>query len=113
MLNKVLEVQVYKLLITFVKKFPQQQQVTAAYVIDNGVGEWALYLYDGSAWTKVSDEDSANTDAQTSTRNVTAPVGGFGNSTNYDLGNVTAVKYKVLVLMYIQHLLVANSKILQ
>ena len=60
-----------------------------AYVIDNGVGEWALYLYDGSAWTKVSDQDSANTDAQTLTRNVTAPVGGFGNSTNYDLGNVS------------------------
>ena len=39
-----------------------------AYVIDNGVGEWALYLYDGSAWTKVSDEDSANTDAQTLTQ---------------------------------------------
>lgn len=60
-----------------------------AYVIDNGVGEWALYLYDGSAWTKVSDQDSANTDAQTLTRNVTAPVGGFGNSQNYDLGNVS------------------------
>jgi len=60
-----------------------------AYVIDNGVGEWALYLWDGSAWTKVSDQDSANTDAQTLTYNVTAPVGGFGNSTNYDLGNVS------------------------
>lgn len=60
-----------------------------AYVIDNGVGEWALYLYDGSSWTKVSDEDSANTDAQTLTYNVTAPVGGFGNSTNNDMGNVS------------------------
>ena len=60
-----------------------------AYVIDNGVGEWALYLYDGSSWTKVSDEDSANTDAQTLTYNITAPVGGFGNSTNNDMGNVS------------------------
>lgn len=60
-----------------------------AYVIDNGVGEWALFLYDGSSWTKVSDEDSANTDAQTLTYNVTAPVGGFGNSTNNDMGNVS------------------------
>ena len=60
-----------------------------AYVIDNGVGEWALYLYDGTSWTKVSDEDSANTDAQTLTYNVTAPVGGFGNSTNNDMGNVS------------------------
>ena len=60
-----------------------------AYVIDNGVGEWALYLYDGSNWTKVSDQDSANTDAQTLTLNVTAPISGFGNSQNYDLGNVS------------------------
>lgn len=60
-----------------------------AYVLDNGVGEWALYLYDGSAWTKVSDQDSANTDAQTLTLNVTAPISGFGNSQNYDLGNVS------------------------
>ena len=60
-----------------------------AYVIDNGVGEWALYLYDGSNWTKVSDQDSANTDAQTLTLNVSAPIGGFGNSQNYDLGNVS------------------------
>ena len=59
---------------------------------DNGVGEWALYLYDGSSWTKVSDEDSANTDAPTLTYNVTAPVGGFGNSTNNDMGNVPVVK---------------------
>ena len=29
-------------------------QVTQAYVLDNGVGEWALYLYDGSAWVKIS-----------------------------------------------------------
>jgi len=60
-----------------------------AYVIDNGVGEWALFLYNGSSWTKVSDEDSANTDAQTLTYNVTAPVGGFGNSLNNDMGNVS------------------------
>lgn len=60
-----------------------------AYVINNGVGEWALYLYDGSGWTKVSDQDSANTDAQTLTLNVTAPISGFGNSQNYDLGNVS------------------------
>ena len=38
------------------------------------------------------DEDSANTDAQTLTYNVTAPVGGFGNSTNNDMGNVPGGK---------------------
>ena len=60
-----------------------------AYVLNAGDGEWALYLYDGSAWSKVSDEDSANTDAQTLTRNVTAPLSGFGNSQNFAMGNVS------------------------
>ena len=60
-----------------------------AYVLDNGVGEWALYLYDGSGWVKISDEDSANTDAQTLTTTFTAPIGGFGNSSTTDLGNIS------------------------
>lgn len=42
-----------------------------AYVIDaqnsdgSKSGEWALFLWDGSEWTKTSDEDSARTDANT------------------------------------------------
>lgn len=41
-----------------------------AYVTDtddgsgNSAGEWSLWLWDGGAWIKVSDEDSAATDAQ-------------------------------------------------
>jgi hypothetical protein len=60
-----------------------------AYVLDAGDSEWALYLYDGSAWSKVSDEDSANTDAQTLTNTVTAPFSGFGNSQNVAMGSVS------------------------
>tara|TARA_Y100001972_G_scaffold128383_1_gene188856 strand:+ start:455 stop:2467 length:2013 start_codon:yes stop_codon:yes gene_type:complete len=60
-----------------------------AYVLNAGDNEWALYLYDGSAWSKVSDEDSANTDAQTLTNTVTAPFSGFGNSQNVSMGSVS------------------------
>lgn len=41
-----------------------------AYVVDsndgsgNSAGEWSLWLWDGGAWVKVSDEDSASTDAK-------------------------------------------------
>ena len=34
-----------------------------AHVLDTGEGEWALYLYSGSAWTLIANEDSAATDA--------------------------------------------------
>jgi hypothetical protein len=46
-------------------------------------------LYDGSGWVKISDEDSANTDAQTLTTTFTAPIGGFGTSSTSDLGNIS------------------------
>jgi hypothetical protein len=41
-----------------------------AYVIDsndgngNNVGEWSLWLYDGSVWIETSNQDSASTDAK-------------------------------------------------
>jgi hypothetical protein len=41
-----------------------------AYVIDsndgngNNVGEWSLWLYDGSIWVETSNQDSASTDAK-------------------------------------------------
>jgi hypothetical protein len=41
-----------------------------AYVIDsddgngNNVGEWSLWLYDGSKWVRTSNQDSASTDAK-------------------------------------------------
>ena len=34
-----------------------------AMILDNGNGEWALYLWDGSQWTETANEDSARTDA--------------------------------------------------
>ena len=34
-----------------------------AMVLDQGNGEWALYIWDGSNWTEISNKDSAATDA--------------------------------------------------
>lgn len=61
--------------VTVVPTIPSRNLLTPtvgdqAYVIDandghgNKVGEWGLYLWDGSIWTKISDQDSANTDAR-------------------------------------------------
>ena len=42
-----------------------------AYVIDsddgagNNVGEWAMFLWDGTSWVRTTNEDSASTDAKT------------------------------------------------
>jgi hypothetical protein len=61
-----------------------------AHVLAAGDGEWALYLYDGSGWVKISDMDSSTTDARTYTTTFTMPVGGFGVSSTNTLGNISA-----------------------
>ena len=38
-----------------------------AHVLTAADGEWALYLYDGSSWTKISHADSSTVDARTYT----------------------------------------------
>jgi len=60
-----------------------------AYVTNKGDGEWGLYLYTGSAWVEVSNQDSATVDAKTLTTTFTMPVGGFGTSTTQNLGNIS------------------------
>jgi hypothetical protein len=60
-----------------------------AYVTNAGDGEWALYLYDGSAWVEISNQDSATVDAKTLSTSFTMPIGGFGNSTTNNLGNIS------------------------
>jgi|TARA_B110000444_G_scaffold250992_1_gene278230 hypothetical protein len=60
-----------------------------AYVTNAGDGEWALYLYDGSQWVEISNQDSATVDAKTLTTTFTMPAGGFGNSTTNNLGNIS------------------------
>ena len=60
-----------------------------AYVTNKGDGEWGLYLYDGSSWVEISNQDSATVDAKTLTTTFTMPVGGFGTSTTQNLGNIS------------------------
>jgi hypothetical protein len=60
-----------------------------AYVTNKGDGEWGLYLYTGSAWVEVSNQDSATVDAKTLVTTFTMPVGGFGTSTTQNLGNIS------------------------
>lgn len=43
------------------------------HVIDDGNGEWALFVYDGSAWTKVSGQRSVAVDARTIIQNINLP----------------------------------------
>lgn len=60
-----------------------------AYVTNKGDGEWGLYMYDGSAWVQISDQDSSTVDAKTLTVNFEMPVGGFGTSTTTNMGNIS------------------------
>ena len=61
-----------------------------AHVLDTGEGEWGLYLYSGSAWTLIANEDSAATDANSLSHTFTTPVGGFGNTSTITLGRVSS-----------------------
>lgn len=60
-----------------------------AYVTDAGDGEWGLFIYDGSNWVEVGNQDSAETDAKTITLDFTAPGSGFGGVETQNLANIS------------------------
>ena len=60
-----------------------------AHVLNKGDGEWGLYIYDGSSWVMLSNEDSATVDAKTLSTTFTMPASGFGIATTQLLGNVS------------------------
>ena len=64
-----------------------------AYVIDSGNGEYAFYVYNGSAWVLLSDEDSASTDAQTLTKTLLGALGSGSSS----IGTVSATSRVTLI----------------
>ena len=68
-----------------------------AYVIDDGNGEWALFLWDGSAWTRFQNQRSESTDAKT-----LELVHTFSASGDISIGAITAgrrlLKISVIVL---------------
>jgi len=61
----------------------------SVYVIDTGETEWGYYIYNGSTWVLISDEDSASTDAKSLSYTFTAPIGGFGSITTRILGSLS------------------------
>ena len=70
-----------------------------AYVIDSGNGEWKFMIYNGTSWIQLSDEDSADVDANTITATVTQ-AGGTGNTTVGTVSNnsrVTLVSVEVTI----------------
>ncbi len=55
-----------------------------AYVINDGTGSYALYIWDGSVWAQLATEESAHVDARSYEVNYSV-----GDSTNILLGNVS------------------------
>jgi hypothetical protein len=72
-----------------------------AYVLNAGNGEWGIYLYDGTSWVQLGNQDSSTVDAKTMTTTFTMPVAGFGNSTTNTLGNISPGRKIVSVSMEI------------
>jgi len=64
-----------------------------AYVIDAGSSEYAFYVYNGSAWVLLADEDSANTDAQTLTKTLFGAAGSGSSS----IGTISASSRVTLI----------------
>jgi hypothetical protein len=60
-----------------------------AYVVNAGDSEWGLFIFDGSNWVEVGNQDSANTDAQTMSYTFTAPGSGFGGIETINLDNIS------------------------
>lgn len=68
-----------------------------AYVIDAGNGEWAVFVYDGAVWQRVSNQRSDATDARTLTYDVdTATMSGV-QSLGYISADRTVISVKILV----------------
>ena len=70
-----------------------------AYVINTGENEWGYFMYNGTAWTLISDEDSAATDAKSISYTYTAPVGGFGLIQTNTVGRLSPGSRIVSVLV--------------
>ena len=71
-----------------------------AFVTNTGEGEWALYLYDGAQWIKISDEDSASTDSNSIETTFTAGnIPGIGTGYTHTLGRVSPGSRIVSVLV--------------
>jgi hypothetical protein len=68
------------------------------YVIDDGNGEWAMFMFDGSVWTRVGNKRSDETDARTLVLDVDLSTATTGTQTiGYISSDRTVVSVRVLV----------------
>lgn len=68
-----------------------------AYVIDAGNGEWAIFVYDGAAWQRVSNQRSDATDARTLVLDVDLTTDSGPIRIGYISADRTVVSVKILV----------------
>lgn len=68
-----------------------------AYVIDAGNSEWAIYVYDGGAWQRVSNQRSDATDARTLILDVDLSTDSGMQTIGYISDDRTIISVKVLV----------------
>ena len=79
--------------------FLNAQTGDSAYVLDTGNTEFAFYIYNGSSWVLVADEDSAATDANTLSVVITQAGGSgtFAVGTVSNTSRITLVSVEVSV----------------
>ena len=68
-----------------------------AYVIDDGNGEWALFVWNGAAWQRVGNQRSDATDARTLTLDIDLSTTSGVQSLGYISAGRTVIGAKVLV----------------
>lgn len=78
-----------------------------AYVLDAGEGKWALYLWDGSAWAEVSNQDLAEVDAKTISTTFDLPVSGAVSFSN--LGEIPSGAKVISVSIDVEDYVIGGS----
>ena len=69
----------------------------AAYVIDDGNGEWAMFMYDGGEWTRTGNKRSDETDARTLILDVDLSTMTGTQTIGYISADRTVISVRVLV----------------
>jgi hypothetical protein len=82
-----------------------------AYVLNSGQNEWALYIWNGSAWIVVATQDSAATDANSLHHMYTMPSSVSGDTEVIDMGRISSHTRVVSVLVEVVEAFVGYSSV--
>lgn len=82
-----------------------------AYVLNSGQNEWALYIWNGSAWVVVATQDSAATDANSLHHMYTMPSSVSGDTEVIDMGRISSNTRVVSVLVEVVEAFVGYSSV--